>query len=299
MVSPLCCDHTTTNESRFMMKPSDYEFLADFLLKSSGLNLGTDKSYLLESRLMPIANSLGMQGIEDLVCSLKVAGNQEIKTSVIEAMTTNETLFFRDKKPFDDLVQRMLPEIMEQRRHQRKIRIWCAACSTGQEPYSILMAIREQMPAFANDWKLELVATDLSDQVLVKARAGVYSQFEVQRGLSIQMLMKYFNKVNEGWEIKQELRSLVSWKQLNLLEHFRHLGQFDIIFCRNVLIYFDTATKKSILDRMAQQLEPHGYLVLGGAETVLGITNTFKRAEGCLASVYNSYLHRPELQNIK
>lgn len=269
------------------MNQSDYEFLSAFLLKTSGLSLGEGKAYLLESRLVPIANSMGMSGLEELVSALRGFPPPELKTSVIEAMTTNETLFFRDKKPFDDLIERMLPEMLPLKQATRRLRIWCAACSSGQEPYSILMALKESFPEILANWNLEIVATDLNDQIIAKAKAGVYSQFEVQRGLSIQQLMKNFTKVDEGWQIKEDLRNVVTWKQLNLLDPFQHLGKFDIIFCRNVLIYFETETKKAILDRISMLTEPHGYLVLGGAESVLGICDSFRRAEGFKAAVYN------------
>ena len=269
------------------MNQSDYEFLSAFLLKTSGLSLGEGKAYLLESRLVPIANSMGMSGLEELVSALRGFPPPELKTSVIEAMTTNETLFFRDKKPFDDLIERMLPEMLSLKQATRRLRIWCAACSSGQEPYSILMALKESFPEILANWNLEIVATDLNDQIIAKAKAGVYSQFEVQRGLSIQQLMKNFTKVDEGWQIKEDLRNVVTWKQLNLLDPFQHLGKFDIIFCRNVLIYFETETKKAILDRISLLTEPHGYLVLGGAESVLGICDSFRRAEGFKAAVYN------------
>ena len=169
-------------------------FLSAFLLKTSGLSLGEGKAYLLESRLVPIANSMGMSGLEELVSALRGFPPPELKTSVIEAMTTNETLFFRDKKPFDDLIERMLPEMLPLKQATRRLRIWCAACSSGQEPYSILMALKESFPEILANWNLEIVATDLNDQIIAKAKAGVYSQFEVQRGLSIQQLMKNFTK---------------------------------------------------------------------------------------------------------
>lgn len=269
------------------MNSQDYQFLSDFLLKSSGLHLGAGKMYLIESRLLPIANSLGLGGIPELVQVLKSFPKPEVKTAVIEAMTTNETLFFRDKKPFEELTESMIPRIMEARRQERRLRIWCAACSSGQEPYSIVMALREHFPQLASGWSVEIVATDLNEQIIAKAKAGLYTQFEVQRGLSIQLLMKYFTKNDDGWQIKPELQNWINWKQLNLLDPFRHLGTFDVIFCRNVLIYFETETKKAILDRMATQVAKHGYLVLGGAETVLGISDSFRRADGFRAAVYN------------
>jgi len=275
------------------MNPSDYKFLSEFLMETSGLNLGEYKRYLLESRLIPLAQSLGMTSLEELVQALKTMPTAQLKTSIVEAMTTNETLFFRDKKPFDELVSLMMPKIIEAKATQKKIRIWCAASSSGQEPYSIAMQLKESFPELNSGWNVELVATDIDKQILAKAQEGQYSQFEVQRGLSIQMLMKYFEKNDHGWQIKPELRQGITWKQLNLLDSFSSLGQFDIIFCRNVLIYFDTDRKKQILDRMAPQIPEHGYLVLGGAETVLGISDTFNRAKEFRAAVYN-----PEHANV-
>lgn len=269
------------------MNPSDYEFLCDFLLKSSGLNLGEKKEYLLESRLIPVAQSLGLSSLEELVQALKTMPTISLKTSVIEAMTTNETLFFRDKKPFNELANLMMPKIIEAKNLQRKIRIWCAASSSGQEPYSIAMQLKESLPELSSGWNVEIVATDLDKQILAKAQEGQYTQFEVQRGLSIQMLMKYFEKNDQGWQIKSEIRDCITWKQLNLLDPFSHLGQFDVIFCRNVLIYFDTDRKKQILDRIAPQVSKHGYLILGGAETVLGISDSFTRAKDYRAAVYH------------
>lgn len=269
------------------MTPTEYDYFAEFLLKSSGLNLGTGKEYLLESRLLPVAQSLGLQQISELIPRLRNQPTAELKNAVVEAMTTNETLFFRDKKPFDDLTELMLPAILEARPHARKLRIWCAACSSGQEPYSIMMALRESFPHLRPGESFEIVATDLSEQILARARTGVYSQFEVQRGLPIQLLMKYFTKTEAGWQIQPELRQGIHFRPLNLLEPFVHLGRFDIIFCRNVLIYFETETKRHILDRMAPLVEKHGYLVLGGAETVLGICDSFRRATGFRAAIYN------------
>jgi len=191
------------------MNTNDYDFLAEFLQKASGLSLGQGKAYLLESRLMPIANSLGLNAISELVQELKRPLSQNLKTAVIEAMTTNETLFFRDKKPFEDLVERMLPTILEARQLQKKLRIWCAACSSGQEPYSIVMSLREYFPQLLHEWNVEIIATDLNDQIIAKAKTGVYSQFEVQRGLSIQMLMKYFHKMESDWQINPEVQNWI------------------------------------------------------------------------------------------
>ncbi|MDA9528555.1 MULTISPECIES: CheR family methyltransferase [unclassified Bradyrhizobium] len=256
------------------MTPTEYEYLRKFLKDNSGLDLSADKQYLIESRLLPLARKAGLSGIAELVQKLQ-AGSRTLITDVVEAMTTNETFFFRDKVPFDHFRDHIMPEIIKARANRRSVRIWCAAGSTGQEPYSLAMCLKE-MGAALTGWRVEIIATDLSQEVLEKARAGVYSQFEVQRGLPIQMLVKYFKQTGETWQINPELRAMIQHRQLNLLHDFAQLGTFDVIFCRNVLIYFDQDTKINIFNRLARQIEPDGFLVLGAAETVVGLTDTFR-----------------------
>jgi len=190
-------------------------------------------------------------------------------------MTTNETFFFRDKTPFDHLKDTMLPAVLQARAARRALRIWCAASSTGQEPYSIAMCLKGLGAALAG-WKIDIVATDLSLGVLEKSKAGIFSQFEVQRGLPIQLLVKHFTQVGDMWQLNADIRSMVQHRQLNLLQDFGHLGTFDIIFCRNVLIYFDQDTKAGIFERMAKLVDTDGFLVLGAAESVVGISDAFK-----------------------
>jgi chemotaxis protein methyltransferase CheR len=253
--------------------PSDYEYLRKLLKERSGLDLSADKQYLVESRLMPLARKAGLPGIAELVQKMK--GHTESLTSeVVEAMTTNETFFFRDKIPFDHLRDGILPALIQARAARRSLRIWCAACSTGQEPYSIGMIVKEM--AALSGWRVEIVATDLSQEVLEKSRAGVYSQFEVQRGLPIQMLVKHFKQNGDLWQLNADIRAMVQHRQLNLLQDFSQLGKFDVIFCRNVLIYFDQDTKATIFERMSRMIEPDGVLALGAAESVVGITDAFK-----------------------
>jgi chemotaxis protein methyltransferase CheR len=254
--------------------PVDFDYLRKALKERSGLDLSTDKQYLVESRLLPLARRLGLDGIGDLVTKMK-SGADKVTADVVEAMTTNETFFFRDKLPFDHLREEILPALLEARAGKRSLRIWCAASSTGQEPYSIAMCLKELGPAVAG-WRFEIVATDLSQAVLEKSRSGLFSQFEVQRGLPIQLLVKYFKQIGDLWEISPELRSMIQHRQFNLLQDYSQLGMFDVIFCRNVLIYFDQPTKVSIFERLAKRLEPDGYLALGAAETVVGLTDTFK-----------------------
>ena len=256
------------------MTPSDYEYLRKLLKERSGLDLSADKQYLVESRLMPLARKASLSGIPELVQAMK-SGAVALTSEVVEAMTTNETFFFRDKIPFDHLKETVLPGLIQARAARRSIRIWCAASSTGQEPYSIAMILKE-MGAALSGWRTEIVATDLSMGVLEKSITGLFSQFEVQRGLPIQMLVKYFKQTGQLWQINADIRAMVQHRQLNLLHDFSQLGRFDVIFCRNVLIYFDQDTKTNIFGRLARAIEPDGFLVLGAAETVVGLTEAFK-----------------------
>ena len=256
------------------MTPADYEYLRKLLRDHSGLDLSADKQYLIDSRLLPLARKSGLSGIGELVQKAK-GGSAAVIAQVVEAMTTNETFFFRDKVPFDHFRSLIMPEILRARAGRRSIRIWCAAGSTGQEPYSLAMCLKE-MGAAISGWRIEIIATDLSQEVLEKSKAGLYSQFEVQRGLPIQMLVKYFKQAGEFWQINAELRAMVKHRQLNLLHDFSQLGVFDVVFCRNVLIYFDQDTKIDIFNRVARAIEPDGVLVLGAAETVVGLTDVFR-----------------------
>jgi chemotaxis protein methyltransferase CheR len=254
--------------------PSDYEYLRKLLKERSGLDLSADKQYLVESRLLPLARKSSLPGITELVSKMQ-RGADALTKEVVEAMTTNETFFFRDKIPFDHLRETIIPALAKARAARRSLRIWCAASSTGQEPYSIAMCLKEAAHLLSG-WRTEIVATDLSQAVLEKSKAGIFSQFEVQRGLPIGLLVKYFTQNGELWQINADLRGMVQHRQLNLLQDFSHLGVFDVVFCRNVLIYFDQNTKVSIFERISRMLEPDGVLALGAAESVVGITNTFK-----------------------
>lgn len=261
------------------MNKSDYDFLATFLRQRSGLVLAGDKTYLLESRLTPILSKHGMKSFTDLIMVLKSPSRPQVAEEVVDAMTTNESFFFRDKTPFDLFKDTMLPELIAARSSQRALKVWCAAASTGQEPYSLAMILREEK-ARLNGWNLSITGTDISDTVLTKAKQGLYTQFEVQRGLPVQFLLKYFKQSGETWQLAPEIRSMVQFRKLNLLESFSSLGQSDIVFCRNVLIYFDQQTKVDILNRIARSLAPDGFLVLGAAESVIGLTNAFEAVRG-------------------
>ncbi|MBI2716410.1 MAG: protein-glutamate O-methyltransferase CheR [Rhizobiales bacterium] len=257
------------------MTPQDFNYLRQMLRERSGLVLSAEKQYLAESRLLPVARKHRLGTLTELVGKLKTTSPGQLAIEVIEAMTTNETFFFRDKIPFEHFRDTVMPALIASHLGRRRLRIWCTAVASGQEPYSLAMTLREMNQQLAG-FRIEILATDLSNEMLAKAKAGIYSQFEVQRGLPIQQLVKYFTQVGEAWQIAPEIRAMVSFRPLNLLHDFGHLGSFDLIFCRNVLIYFDQPTKIGVLDRLARVIEPDGFLVLGAAETVVGLTGAFK-----------------------
>ncbi len=257
------------------MTPHDYDYVRKILQERSGLVLGPDKQYLLESRLLPIVRKGGFSDLTGLIAALRAAPSSALVNTVVEGMTTHESLFFRDKLPFDNFRDVVMPALIEARQRTKFIRIWCAAAATGQEPYSLAMALKE-MSVRLSGWRVEIFATDLSSDALERAKAGLYSQFEVQRGLPIQMLVKYFSKAGERWQIAPEIRDMVTFRHANLLHDFSSFGLFDVVFCRNVLIYFDAAMKSSVLNRLARSVASDGYLLLGAAETVVGLSDAFR-----------------------
>ena len=256
------------------MNQVEYDYLRKLMKDRSGLILSDDKQYLVESRLLPVARKAGLASLGELVAKMRNGAESTIR-DVVEAMTTNETFFFRDKIPFDHFKDSVIPDLLKARATRRSLRIWCAAASTGQEPYSLAMILKDMGAALAG-WRVEIVATDLSQEVLEKCKSGIYSQFEVQRGLPIQKLVTHFKQVGESWQISPEIRAMVNFRQLNLLHDFSSLGVFDVIFCRNVLIYFDQQTKAAIFSRLLKVNEPDGYLFLGAAETVVGLTDAYR-----------------------
>lgn len=261
------------------MKTEDFEFLAGMLKERSGLMLTPDKVYLLESRLTPLARKRGLDTLDALITQLRLRRDQDLVRDVTEAMTTNESFFFRDDTPFNLFKNHVLPAMEKARTGTKKLRIWCAAASTGQEPYSLAILLRENWHKW-KDWRIEIIGTDICTQVLDKAKAGSYSQFEVQRGLPIQLLIKYFKQDGDVWRLNDEIRNMVTYRPFNLLDNFIGLGTFDVIYCRNVLIYFDQPTKSAVLNRMAKSLAKDGTLFLGAAETVLGITDALRPVRG-------------------
>ncbi len=261
------------------MRAEDFDMFATLLKQRSGLVLTKDKAYLLESRLMPVARKWNMKGLDDLASTVRTRKDEALLRDITDAMTTNESSFFRDQKPFDQFKQIVLPTLMQARAGTRAIRIWSAACSSGQEAYSLAMMLAEEGSRLAG-WRIEIVGTDISTEMVERAKSGLYTQFEVQRGLPIQLLVKHFKQIGDKWQINPQLRQSVTFKEWNLLQDLGGLGKFDVVFCRNVLIYFDQPTKGKVLDGIARIMAPDGVLYLGGAETVLGITNRFKAVDG-------------------
>lgn len=257
------------------MTPSDLETVAAIVLKRSGLVLTPDKGYLLENRLAPLARREGFASLDGLLAALKGGADDRLAWLVTEALTTNETSFYRDRTPFDAFEQEILPRTLSTKKSGDTLRIWSAACSSGQEAYSLAMLL-DQNRAKLGGLKPKILATDISNAVLEKAKSGLFSQFEVQRGLPVRTLVEYFEKVDNMWKVSQKISSMIEFRRHNLLDPLEILGKFDAIFCRNVLIYFDQDTKRDVLNRISRQCTSDGFLVLGAAETVLGITTAFE-----------------------
>lgn len=256
------------------MNAEDFRFLADLLRRRSGLALTPDKSYLLESRLAPVARRLDLSDVPSLVRRLRSREEPMVVEQVVDAMTTNESFFFRDGRPFEQFAEQMLPAVLRARQATKRLAIWSAATATGQEAYSLALCLEDRARELKG-WQVEILATDISPSALQRAREGRYTQFEVQRGLPVKRLVQGFTQAGDGWVVKPELKRWIRFAPLNLLDLKANFGRFDIIFCRNVLIYFDVATKKRVVETMAQMLPPDGYFVLGGTETILGVTNRF------------------------
>ena len=271
MTSTVSAGSTRSNAK---ISADNLRYLCDTIYRESGIVLDESKSYLIEARLTPLARREGAETLDSLCNLIRATSGRPLRDKVVEAMTTNETLFFRDVKPFDALRQEIFPDIVANKRGSRTVRIWSAACSTGQEAYSIAMLWREL--AYSG-WTLEILGTDLSPQVLEKAAAGRYQQLEVNRGLPAAYLIKNFERQESEWVIKPELRRMVRWERFNLKDSMRSLGPFDLVFCRNVLIYFDQETKGSILRNIRGTLAPGGHLFLGSSETTINLDEIYER----------------------
>lgn len=252
----------------------EFQFISREIRARSGLVLTPDKAYLLETRLAPIARKEGFSSVLELISAVRVRRDDRLLWVMADALTTNETFFFRDKTPFDQFRDHVVPALVAARGASTRLRIWCAAASTGQEPYSIAMIVQE-LRAIGKIGDVEIVATDISDRVMEKARAGLYSQFEVQRGLPVQLLVKHFEKAGDLWRLSDRIRAMVRFQKHNLLEDPRALGRFDVVFCRNVLIYFEPDAKRRTLEMIAASMPDDGCLFLGAAETTMGVTDAF------------------------
>ena len=257
---------------------ADFDYVRGLVQKRSAIVLENEKLYLAETRLQSLARREGLESVGHLLNQLRADSSNGMLQKVVEAMTTNETSFFRDIHPFEMLKKVVLPELIKQRSVERQLQIWCAASSTGQEPYSLAMLIRENFPLLAG-WNVRIVASDISTQVLEKARQGRYSQLEVNRGLPAPLLVKNFQRLGVDWQIKEDLRRMVDFRLINLIESWPPMPPLDIVLIRNVLIYFDVSTKKQILGKIRRLLRPDGYLFLGGAETTLNLDDSFERTE--------------------
>lgn len=255
----------------------DVKFIADLILRRAAIVLDERKDYLVEARLARVAQQLGVKNTEDLVYRLRNSPSPDLERRIIDAMTTNETYFFRDNDFYDDLRKVIIPGLIKSREATKTLNIWCAACSTGQEPYSVLMLLRTQFPEL-NHWRLRFIASDLATTVLATAKAGRYNQIEINRGLPKAMLDKFFTKEPSGsWVINEDLRRMIEFRPVNLIEAFTHFPKLDLVFLRNVLIYFSSDTKRSIMSKMGELIHPDGLLFLGKAESTLTISDVFER----------------------
>lgn len=261
------------------INPKTYAAVSGFLKQASGFSLPREKSYLIRTRLNRLLPQFGLKSVDEIAVRLVDGKDEELSTAVVEAMTTNETLFFRDGHPFDTLREQIFPALCA-KADRRIVKVLCAAASTGQEPYSIAMTALESA-AFGTDRRIEILATDIDSKVLRKADEGVFTKFEVQRGVPSRLLVKYFEEhPTGGWRISRSLRSMVEFKQANLIEDISGLGTFDVIFCRNVLIYFDVPTKSQVLASLAKLTRGAGYLFLGSSETATGLTELWQPMAG-------------------
>lgn len=267
------------------MAVSDFHYISKLVRDHAAIVIEPGKEYLIESRLLPLVRERGHGSIADLVADLQRAPHAPLRDEVVEAMTTNETSFFRDSAPFQALAEQVLPELIRERAAERSLSIWSAACSSGQEPYSIAMTVKDALAAHPH-WRVRLLATDLSQQMLTRTREGCYSQLEVNRGLPAAALVRHFRRDGLTWRINDELRQMIDTRALNLAEEWPALPAMDVVFLRNVLIYFDVEVKRQILARVRRVLRPDGYLFLGGAETTLNLDDSFERLQIGRATAY-------------
>lgn len=267
------------------MTEQDYSFVTKLLLDRSAIALEQGKEYLLEARLGPVAKRHGHASVAEFIGQLRKPGAQQLTAELVEAMVTTETSFFRDIHPFETLRRTVIPELIRARADEKQLNIWCAASSSGQEPYTVALIIREHFPELAR-WHVNILATDISNDMLERCREGRYSQIEVNRGLPTALLLKYFTQEGAKWQLDEKVRALVDFRKLNLIDAWPTMPPMDLILIRNVMIYFDVETKKAILRRISRNLRKDGYLILGGAETTMNLNDSFVRVENLKAGFY-------------
>lgn len=266
------------------LSAEDFAFVCHLLRQRCALVLEPGKEYLVKSRLVPLAQRYGLSGLNQLIDKLR-SGDAGLITEAVEAMVTTETSFFRDIHPFETLRTTILPQLIAARRPQRQLNIWFAASSSGQEPYSVAILLKEWFPELSS-WRLNLSGTDISNEMLQRCRAGRYSQVEVNRGLPTHLLLKWFQQEGAYWQLHEQIRNMVNFSPLNLAQPWPAMPKWDLVFLRNVMIYFDNDIKKAILSRVGRVLEKDGYLLLGGAETTLSLGDSFYRVESLKTGFY-------------
>jgi chemotaxis protein methyltransferase CheR len=261
----------------------EFAFISSLVRRDAAIVLEPGKEYLVEARLMPLARQTGASTVSEFVMRAQQRPEPDVHRRIVDALTTNETSFFRDGEPFTAMTSMVLPEMLERRAAARHLRIWSAACSSGQEPYTLAMQMQDNLPA---GWTYEILGTDISTEMLARAEAGQFTQLEVNRGLPAASLVRHFERVGAHWRVSPQIRRNVSFRRLNLAAPLPPLPSFDVVFLRNVLIYFDVETKRSVLQRVSAALKPDGWLFLGSAETTIGIDDRFERVVTGRTSAY-------------
>jgi len=278
------------------MSEATFAFVSKLVVNRSAIVLEAGKEYLVESRLNPVAKLHGFSSVDHLVAAMASSSFGTMHRDSVEAMTTNETSFFRDVHPFEALKMSIIPELITSKAATRQLNIWCGAASSGQESYSVAMLLRDSFPELRN-WNVTFLSTDLSNPILAKARSGTYSQLEVNRGLPVQLLVKHFTKDGLNWKINSDIRQMIDFRELNLIEKWPVMPPMDVVMMRNVLIYFDIPTKKRILAAIRSVMSPAGYLMLGGAETTMGLDTAFERAQLGKGVAYRQVAHATRREN--
>jgi len=272
------------------LSASDFAYVAGLVRRESAIVLTPGKEYLVEARLLPVARQAGAASVADFLGTLQRRPDPAAHRSVVDALTTNETSWFRDREPFTALTDSVLPELVSARTSTRSLRVWSAACSSGQEPYSLAITLQQFLPA---GWRYQIVGTDISTEMVKRASAGEYSQVEVNRGLPVQLLVHNFVRAGTGWKVAPALRENISFQQMNLAAPLPPMAPFDVIFLRNILIYFDVETKRTVLRNVTKLLRPDGWLFLGAAETTIGVDESFERVAIGRTSAYRPRVSVP------